>query len=133
MLAAIFLSLGCGKNRPLESSTTLHRSESDYASDIRTLKKELEAVKTQNIILAARLEEQLAREKRFSEQVNRLKFLNAQQRVQIEALADAPLQRDASIEEAEQLRAEVDRLKQRVEELKAIITVLRGEDADREQ
>ena len=132
-LAAVLLSSGCAEDQGLRLPATLHRSESDYRADVNNLKKELEAVKTRDLILAARLDEQLARERRLSDQVNRLKFLNTQQRLQIEALAAAPLQRDASIRKVEQLRAEVDRLKQRVAELKAIIAAMKEREEPREQ
>ena len=109
-----------GKSSPSSSPTT-NTAKEDPQAQVKTLKEDLAAVKSRNLILAARLEEQLAREKRLSEHLNKLRFLNTQQQMQIEALADAPAQRDASRGRAEQLTRQVAELKEHIEELQAVI------------
>ena len=110
-----------GKSDTPPSSPTTNPAKEDPQAQVKTLKEELATVKGRNLILAARLEEQLAREQRLSDQVNKLRFLNTQQQMQIEALSDAPAQRDASRERADQLTRQVAELKQRIEELQAVI------------
>jgi chromosome segregation ATPase len=94
------------------------------ATQIKDLKQERDTLKSQNEILTARLEEQLSRENRLAAQVNSLKSRNAQQRVQIEALAEAPIERDAARRQVQQLAEEIVRLKARIGELEAIINSL---------
>ncbi|HUT60031.1 MAG TPA: hypothetical protein VNA25_19470 [Phycisphaerae bacterium] len=79
---------------------------------------DLASLKAENEILRSELDELRVRERRLAEQLKDLKFLNAQQLKQIEALADAPEQRDQYKAKAEQLEQELKRLKDQLSLLK---------------
>jgi len=77
------------------------------------------SLKSRNIILEARLSELQAREERLAAEVNRLRFLVRQQAKQIDALADAPEQRDIYKKRYESLLKKVARLSRQIDELEA--------------
>ena len=81
---------------------------------------ELAAVKADNEILHSQINELRVRERRLSDQLRELKFINAQQTKQIEALADAPEQRDKYKRKAEQLEEEAKRLRDQLSLLKYV-------------
>ena len=89
------------------------------ASQVPGSNPELDAVKAHNRILAARLVELTDREKRLVKELNRLRFLHVQQQQQIQALADAPAERDALKKRCDALSAEVSRLVERLARLQA--------------
>jgi len=132
------LSVGCARFRTDgQAAAPVEQEPSGSSSDARRLADQLQAAKDANAILAARLDEQLARERRLSDQLSKLKFLTRQQQAQIRALADAPGERDALKKDNEKLSAEIVRLKARIAQLTAEIASLKaarqgesGSDAD---
>ena len=81
---------------------------------IALLESELTDAKTQNDVLTSQIEEQGAREKRLSDEVNRLRFVNTQLENQVRALASAPIDRDLYKKRCDELTAEVNSLRQRL-------------------
>ena len=110
---------GCEPSAPPPTAATQPGPASAHESEAAGQARELDAAKSQNVILSARLEELLERERRLSDEVNRLKFLNAQQDYQIQALAGAPAERDALREKCRQFEAELSELKAQVQALQA--------------
>jgi len=110
---------GCEPSAPPPTAATQPAPASAHESEAAGQARELDAAKGQNVILSARLEELLERERRLSDEVNRLKFLNAQQNSQIQALAGAPAERDALREKCRQFEAELSELKAQVQALQA--------------
>ena len=88
------------------------------------LQGKLDTLKSRNFILAAHLEEQLEREKRLANELNRLRFLSRQQAEQIKVLSGAPAERDAHRQRSKELKAEVARLEQRITERESHIVKL---------
>jgi predicted RNase H-like nuclease (RuvC/YqgF family) len=74
-------------------------------------------------ILDDRAEELRQRSSRLAEQVRQLKFLNTQLRKQLEAVGDAPRERDALGEQVARQKTEIDRLQQRIQELEQRLAV----------
>lgn len=74
-------------------------------------------------ILEERAEELRQRSSRLSEQVRKLKFLNTQLRKQLEAVGDAPRERDALAKQVARQKIEIDRLQQQIQELERRLTV----------
>ncbi len=121
LILLVLLAAGCVDSDPGSLKVNPRGGGSDQSRQIDQLKRELDTVKSRNLIITSRLEEQLARERRLADRVNKLKFLNSQQRMQIETLAYAPIQRDANLEKVKQLTQQVDQLQRRIEQLKATI------------
>ena len=70
-----------------------------------------------NLLLREEMIELRAREKRLTNKVNQLKFLNSQLQEQVKALADAPGERDRREKQVRLLKAEIEQLKKRIEKL----------------
>lgn len=97
----------------------------ESTEQIKSLQKENVRLKTRNLILTSRLDELSGRDNRLSEQIARLRSLNAKQQEQIKALTEASDKQDAYKKESEKLTLEVSRLRKRIAELERQITVLR--------
>lgn len=121
VILLVSLAAGCVDSDPGSLKANPRGGGSDQSGQIAKLRRELDTVKSRNLIIALRLEEQLGRERRLADRVNKLKFLNSQQMMQIETLAYAPIQRDANLEKVKQLTRQVDQLQRQIEQLKATI------------
>lgn len=132
--AGFYLCIGlltmCGcqgwKDRLATKDSTLQ--ETVPPRQIEKLREEISTLKSRNMILAARLEEQLIRERRLSKQVNRLKFFNEQQAEQIVTLADAPVERDRFRKQTNELTREVIRMQKRIDELEQALASRQAEN-----
>lgn len=119
---------GCQVPEPVETASSPASPGRPLNSprESQRLKDEDRALKSRAVILAARLAEQLEREKRLSVEVNKLRFLTARQEEQIRALAGAPAERDAYREKCQKLTIELARLRKQIAKLQGIIAGLRG-------
>ena len=120
------VSTGCGRLRFGSQAPAPGEQEPNPSQDAGHLANQLQAATEENLILSARLDEQLGRERRLSAQLSKLKFLNRQQQAQIKALADAPGERDALKKDNERLSGEIDQLKAKIKELAAEIASLKA-------
>jgi len=116
-VAFVLATSGCASWPRKQAQAAPGRSRS--LDETGKLKAELDSLKAENQILHSRLEEQLAREGRLSDRLNRLKFLSAQQQVQIDTLAQAPAARDKYRRQAERLARRVADLQRQIDQLKA--------------
>jgi hypothetical protein len=107
---------GCAATPP-SAGTSLARpgvSDPDSQSQSARLIRELEVAKGEKTILECRLAEQIRRETRLSDEVNRLRSLTDAQDSQIKALANAVRQRDELLERCSLLEAQIALLKSRL-------------------
>ena len=120
ILAYIFVLMsvaaGCSTARPDGGTIS-----PEAAQEIKSLRDENRKLTDHNKILTARLEELQAREKHLTKRINSLTFFNARQREQIDALADAPVARDAYKKKSQELALENDRLYKRNAQLEKLI------------
>lgn len=116
---------GCEKwqvgNAPVQES----KDQPNTQAKVDSLTLMLRSAENQNRILSARLDEQLARETRLSEQVNKLKRENLRYRARMEVLASTMTAERAEGTAASQ--AEIDRLKDQIRQLKAKIDAMQPE------
>ncbi|MHC4984264.1 MAG: hypothetical protein ACYTF6_13995 [Planctomycetota bacterium] len=99
--------------------------KSSPRTNIREPESELAAQKRNNAILTSRVNELVKREQELSKLINDLRLDNRQQKIQLETLRTAPAERDAYRKRAEDLAAEVTRLKKKIAELEQTIERLR--------
>ncbi len=103
------------------SDTDQGASAQQDSHEIKKLRGENTALTNEKRLLKERLDEQLAREKRLSAELNRLKYLTARQEVQIKALADAPVERDAYRKRCEELTLQLAQLQKKIAQLQETI------------
>jgi hypothetical protein len=108
---------GCAGSVPPADSRPAEVSASDEDLQVARLIREMGAIKGEKIIAEARLAEQLRRESRLSDEVNRLRFLTDRQDSQIKALANAARQRDELQERCSLLEERIASLTGRLAEL----------------
>ena len=90
------------------------------------LKEQIASLEAEKKVLTSRLEELSAREKVLAGKVRELQFVNARQAEQIEALAEAPAERDLYKARAQKLQLDVTHLTRRLAELERTVTLLRS-------
>lgn len=126
-IALSLLTLWCGcSSWPVRSRRAVGSPEQDeLAEQVARLKAGNAALRSEQALLQSRVKELLAREQLLSNEVNRLRFMNAQQQKQIRALAQAPADRDRYQAQAEKLTLEAARLRKEVQTLRRTIAALR--------
>ena len=110
-------------NKPEIATNT---PSADLAGRTKKLEELNATLLSRNRVLSLQLEELLAREKRLAAEVNRLRFLSDQQREQLDALSDAPTERDAYRSQCHELAEKVFQLERQLDELKATIASLQA-------
>lgn len=96
----------------------------DHARTER-LERQLDEARGENAMLAARVKELVAREKELSAELEKVKFLKAQQDRQIKVLAGALGERDLYKARAELLAEKAEQLSRKIVELEIVIEKLK--------
>ncbi len=99
---------------PVQEVGELHKQARQLEATVASLEDEKQ-------MLNARLKELSAREEELTARVNRLQLINLEQEKQIEALRDAPAERDKYKARVDVLTVEVNALARRVTELRTTL------------
>jgi len=110
-----------GEHIPIDMSAP----QQGFLQQPQQLKEQIASLEAEKKVLTSRLEELSTREKVLAGKVRELQFVNTRQAEQIQALAEAPAERDLYKARAQKLQLDVTRLTRRLAELERTVTLLR--------
>ncbi len=119
----LFFAVGCNNNPQLEADL-IEPQDTHYQQKITQLEGELKNLRDENAMLLARIKELLRREEKLAAQLRESKFVDEQQKKQIQTLSNAPIQRDQYKTRVDLLNMDIKRLKKRINELEQALLAL---------
>jgi chromosome segregation ATPase len=118
---------GCQWPGPPEPEPQTPNREADLTAEVRVLQDRVEKLQARNKLLSLRVDELSAREGKLSERLQRAEFVRDRLEVQLDAVRDAPRQRDHYRQRVELLSIENERLAKKVTELQSLVRSLTDE------
>jgi len=119
LFALTAMVAGCPKDALRPPATTQEADPGVLARQVKDLQEDIDALKKEKLVLAARVEELVEREKALSNALKDAQFDKQMQLRQIEALSSVPADRDRYRRRAEALSLEVERLEKELADLGA--------------